>query len=443
MSKDINLDKKLEYKGYWYLPSTPNVKVAGILTYYPNDKIILELIGGFNGDIFDNNQENIIYGNTSDAKAITLIRCFKSTSWNSSAGFPIVRYKCDYLLIGKHIGGLDEKRQYSANIRIPELSYWCHPEALQTRLSFDKNSKQISQISISFHTKHENNKDIICNVQVNDNTSIILRKGIDYTGISLTPQIEQYTYIKILKRNKSSIMYLLADIRTFEYFLTFATFDIVKSSDITIFEKETDIQEDEESQYTIINLIHPFTERKSIHNDDRIHYYLFNYLSIKDFYAEMLKKWYNIPDDLYPIRSHLINSIKKQELYSSVDFLIIIQAIEGFWWRFRDESFRKEKSIPTKNKTSLKTLLNELIAEFKDIELIAIANINVAAVVDSRHYYSHFLPKCNKPKTLDGIELLKESRKIRVLLICCILSFIGIQNHQINTIFKKSNLKLL
>lgn len=93
----------------------------------------------------------------------------------------------------------------------------------------------------------------------------------------------------------------------------------------------------------------------------------------------------------------MINSIKKQELYSSVDFLIVIQAIEGFWWRFRDESYHEKKSISTKNKTSLKTLLNELIAEFKDIELIAIANINVAAVVDSRHYYSHFLPKCNKP----------------------------------------------
>lgn len=443
MSKDINLDKKLEYKGYWYLPSTPNVKVAGILTYYPNEKIILELIGSFNGDMFDNNQENIIYGNTSDAKSITLIKCFKSTSLNFSAGFPIVRYKCDYLLIGKHIGGLDEKRFYTAKIRIPELSYWCHPKALHTNFSYDNEGKHIYKTSTSFYTGCQNEKDIICDVRVTDDTSIVLKRGICYNNSCLITQFEQYTYIEILKYNKSSIVDLLADIRTFEYFLTFATFDIVKSSDITIFEKETDIQEDEESQYTIINLIHPFTERKSIQNDDRIHYYLFNYLSIKDFYAEMLKKWYNIPDDLYPIRSHLINSIKKQELYSSVDFLIVIQAIEGFWWRFRDESYHEKKSISTKNKTSLKTLLNELIAEFKDIELIAIANINVAAVVDSRHYYSHFLPKCNKPKTLDGIELLKESRKIRVLLICCILSFIGIQNYQINTIFKKSNLKLL
>lgn len=53
MSKDINLDKKLEYKGYWYLPSVPNIKVAGTLKYYPNEKIILELIGSFNDDIFN------------------------------------------------------------------------------------------------------------------------------------------------------------------------------------------------------------------------------------------------------------------------------------------------------------------------------------------------------------------------------------------------------
>lgn len=38
MSKSINLDQKLEYKGYWYLPSAPELKVAGIVTYYPKDE---------------------------------------------------------------------------------------------------------------------------------------------------------------------------------------------------------------------------------------------------------------------------------------------------------------------------------------------------------------------------------------------------------------------
>ena len=42
-----------------------------------------------------------------------------------------------------------------------------------------------------------------------------------------------------------------------------------------------------------------------------------------------------------------------------------------------------------------------------------------------KHYYSHFMNKSQKPNTLDGIELYKLTGKLRILLICCVLSFIG------------------
>ena len=74
MSKEINLDLQLEYKGYWYLPSAPEHKVAGVVTYYPNDKIILELIGAFDDDLhnlFMNKEESIILGDASDSKKIS------------------------------------------------------------------------------------------------------------------------------------------------------------------------------------------------------------------------------------------------------------------------------------------------------------------------------------------------------------------------------------
>ena len=51
MSNNINLEQKLEYKGYWYLPSSPENKVAGVITYYPGEKIVLELIGCFDNSI--------------------------------------------------------------------------------------------------------------------------------------------------------------------------------------------------------------------------------------------------------------------------------------------------------------------------------------------------------------------------------------------------------
>lgn len=46
MSK-ITLDDKIEYRGFWYLPSDPENSVAGTVTYYPNERIVLELIGSF------------------------------------------------------------------------------------------------------------------------------------------------------------------------------------------------------------------------------------------------------------------------------------------------------------------------------------------------------------------------------------------------------------
>lgn len=46
MMKDLKLTERHMFKGYWWLPDNPEKKVAGIVTYIPNEKICLELIGG-------------------------------------------------------------------------------------------------------------------------------------------------------------------------------------------------------------------------------------------------------------------------------------------------------------------------------------------------------------------------------------------------------------
>ena len=79
--ENIDLDQKLEYKGYWWLPSDPDKRVAGVLTYYPNEKIVLELLGCFGeyslAILTGNNQEDIVYGKTAENKEITLINNFR------------------------------------------------------------------------------------------------------------------------------------------------------------------------------------------------------------------------------------------------------------------------------------------------------------------------------------------------------------------------------
>lgn len=448
MKQKIDLDQKLELKGYWYLPTDPQNRVAGILTYYPNEKIMLELIGCF-GEytlaIFNKrDEEEIIYGRTEDGKDVTLINNIRALKVNFSADFPIVRYTCNFMVIGRHIKGLDEKRNYWATARMPELTLWSPPGALTTTLLFGKNKDSVDHVCLSFSTEYRSRKNIICHVNVNDNTSIKIMKGVYYNGDHLAPVVKQYSYLEVRKKEKSSIKELLTDIFVYEQFLSLATLSITKSSKITLFDRNIYQQEGKKRFYREIHIIHAFTEMKNLEQQTITKFRpLFDYAAIKDFYPEILRKWYNEPLELAPIRSHLISSLEKKQVYSSVDFLIVIQALEGFCRRFRSKKYRKEHGLPERDYSELFEIMNSLIDEFGDIDLIKKCEINIDAVVDSRNYYSHFMPMKDKPNTLDGFELYDLTTRLRILLICCVLNLFGFTNIQINEILKKSNSKVL
>ena len=259
----------------------------------------------------------------------------------------------------------------------------------------------------------------------------------------LSPKIEQYTYIEVRKKNATSIKDLLSDIFMFEQFLSFATLKIVKCSSITLYDQEQYQEGKGQKYYKAIEVIHPFFDRQDLKSQPTKAYdFLFNHATIKEIYPEILKKWYNEPMELAPIRGHLISSLEKKRVYSSVDFLIVVQAIEGFYRRFRSAKYRKEHNIEGKASSKLHPMLTELLSEFSDIDLLKRNTIDIDAVVDSRIYFSHFMPKTSNLKAIDGWELLEEARKLRILLLCCVLSLLGFDNNQINDVLNKSNSRL-
>lgn len=443
----IDLDHKVEYKGYWYLPSYPENKVAGVLTYYPNEKIELELLGCFgeySWNIFnESDHEDIIYGKTADNKEITLIDNYRSLKINFSADFPIVRYTCNYMVIGKHVKGLDEKRSYWAKARIPELSFWCQPGAIATTMSFDKNNNS-KMINMSFSAEYRSRKGDIISVKVNDKTAVKIKKAVRYNGDRFAPEVEQFSYLEIRKKEKSSIREIVSDIFMFEQFLSLATLSIVKCSKITLFDKSSYQRLGGTRLYREIHFIHAFRERNNLQSaESKMFRNLFDYSDIKDFYPAIIKKWYNEPIELAPIRDHLISSLENKHLYGSVDFLIVIQALEGFCRRFRSRKYRKEHGLPERDYSDLYAMMGSLLDEFGDIELILKCNIDKDAVVDSRNYYSHFMPKQKDSKTLDGYDLYELTMKLRILLICCVLSLYGFDNERINEILNKSDSNVL
>ena len=432
MSKTINLDEKLECKGYWWLPNNPNETVAGVLTYIPDEKILLELIGAFDSKkdfidtLLNENSEDIIHGLTSDSKELTLVNCHSVGSLNFSCPFPIMKYSCQFLIIGKHLNEFKQKCFYKAYITIPELSYWCSPCALKTTISIDKDDNDISTTTISFKSKSV----LINSVPIDDNTTIKIEGGVNYVGDYFSPNINQHTYIEILKQDNSSIEDFYANIFMFEQFLSLATLHTVNCSKILLYDK-TVFQEYNNGQ----RFYHPiqffYIQRKvNMCMEIKKHDFLFDYNLISEQYPKIIHKWYNDKEDIAPIRAHLIDSIQNTKIFSSIDFLIVVQALEGFCTRFRTEA-------------NLTKMLEAIISEFSDIDKLKDDNIKIKQVVDSRHYYSHFMNKSKKPNTLDGWKLYNLTFKLRKLLICCILKFIGFNNTQINQILNNSHSNLL
>lgn len=141
--------------------------------------------------------------------------------------------------------------------------------------------------------------------------------------------------------------------------------------------------------------------------------------------------------------SILVNSLEKKRYYSSVDFLIIVQALEGFCRRFWSKKYRKEHGLPERDYSDLYAMMGSLIGEFDDVELIKKCEIDNDAVVVSRNYYSHFMPMSKMSKVVDGIELYDLTIRLRILLVCCVLSLFGFSNERIDEILRKSDSKVL
>lgn len=427
--------ERKEIKGYWYLPHNEEATVAGILNYSPNNDIILEIFGNIDAgkDLFevilDDNHYKVIFGHSSDGKLITLFNCYSSISFNFSSKFPLVKFNCQYLIIGKHLYDINDLIFNKSEVIFRELSHWCTPKALSNKISFSS-EKQIEEIFLSFKA-NRNNVAIVNTTQIDSNTHLSLKYGISYNSseLFLKPQIEQYTYLQIEKATACSILTMLSDIYLFEQFLSLATLQSVKCSTITVYDPSLFQElENGEKIYSKIDIIYNQKDNTQNTKLNRTSY-LFCYDQIKSKFSDIIYQWYNESKKIEPIRRHLINSIKKKREYDSIDFLIVIQAIEGFCIRFR-------------NGKNLRGCIINLLTEFKVIDKINNDNINIDQVVESRHYYSHFMYASEKPNALTGIDLYDLTLKLKKLLICCLLSHIGFDNDNINSILNQSNSQL-
>ena len=419
------------YKGYWWLPSSSEDQVSGTLTIHPDGSLVLELFGGFsleNEDaIFKRKLDKIIHGRcyapNGHMKDITLFECSSSIQLNFSSNFPITRYTCRYALIGIHVKSLNDPSFFDAHINFDELTYWCPPKNITT--SFNDSS-----ITTILDTNKE--KETIATLALKDGIILNLNQGGSYRTEYPKIFIEQSTYLEV-KKEGLSCQDILSTARKFGQFLSLAMLFPVEHGIITLHSRDcSQTMNNGDIHYHPIEFVTFLYKggENSLPGSKRPDM-LFEFKDISDRFEVMYNRFYS-DSSIAQIWSNLIDSLEKKRVFTSNDFLVVAQALDGFGMRFRKE----QKILPE---------LQALKDEFSSIQRLNLTDDDLIVAAGSRNYYSHILKLEKKEikKALDGFKLLELTRKLRVLLLCCVMSFLGMETDRIYELLNKCNNSLL
>ena len=419
------------YKGYWWLPSEPEEQIAGVLAIDSRGNVKLELYGCFGPAddyvIFDRKDDPAIFGRcyTPDSKMtdVSLIGCSSALTLNFSENtFPLTRYTCQYALIGIHCQKMEDAMFFKAHVDFKELAFWCPPKNVTFTMRDDS-------ISVSIETKVDE-KAPLASVNLDGGVKIQLKEGATYKPDYPKLYIDQSTYVEILKDDMNAML-ALSTSRMFERYLSVATLAPVEHGKIMLYSKQKS-QELEGGKviYHPIELV-TYLYLDNVQDSYKQRDFLFQYADVAQDLGQMLGKLYT-DKSIAQIWSNLVDSLEKKRVFTSNDFLVVIQAIDGFAIRYRKE----QKLLPE---------LQTLREEFKDIKKLKLTDKDLEAANGSRNYYSHILKleKKEDKHALEGWELFDLTKKLRVLLICCVLNFMGMDNDKINQLLNKCDNSLL
>ncbi len=130
------MNEKFEYRGYWWLPDSPEERAPGILTFDPDEGATLELLGSLKGlkGVVDTLEPEIILGLSSDGKSITLKECGKTLgSLAFGSGFSTSAFYVNTVLVGEHFGRAEDVGFERLVVNYLHLEAWADASGFEVK----------------------------------------------------------------------------------------------------------------------------------------------------------------------------------------------------------------------------------------------------------------------------------------------------------------------
>ena len=386
------------FHGEWWVPakkvqktdgfttySMSGKKFTGTLTYNGDSESILELYhipSDFPSTICLENE--VMWGKDANGTIYTLFCVSKKE--NNKWDFTNTQFFVEFILIGVHVSSRTEICFESCIVQYPYLRNW----------------------AFYYNAPHNH---ILVDVSMEDGVKWSLRNRVEKQESQYDLTISRKTELLIESLKGLSIDESLEYIREFSQFLSVALYCEQEPSAVYFVEKKTK---------RILTLL--FEQDASVNPKETK---LIGFNELYGGVSSMLQTWHKNFESLSPISGYLITSLKKNRYFGAPDFLIIAQALDGYFKRFvgkniNERIHRYEKQIEM------------LLDQFKDIDVIKKCHIDPVVLKDSRHKYSHLFPDDEPSQAVAGEDLYWLTEKSKILLTCCILDMLGFSTEEIN-----------
>lgn len=440
-----------EFRGYWWLPESPDNKVGGIAVFNPSEGISLELLSSLNAEFGQLSRENRIYGITTEGKDVTLEDCVQnnsSMSISDGTGLTTSEYKALRAYIGSHIS--DEHRFDAGRIHYPILSNWVGISGVD-----DIQDDGQGSIEVSYDRPDAISAEISdAELSLNFSPKLSLQR---VGGVS----IDEKVYFRIQpKSGQLSFDELVGHGRTLQDFLTLASGKETQISDLIGI-----VDDEEEPGENKIEIL--FTTVGEVQGSGQLHSGRANFMlsDIREKFSEVMRSWFRGYEELKPVFNLYFSVQYSSEMYVQNRLLTLSRAVETYHRSRMDgqylsedefeefyqdlcdevpdeysESFRSHLMNGTfkyANEYSLRKRLSELTNRYIHIlERLPLEIENsINLIVNTRNYFTHYDEDISPRASASGLRDL--NLKLMAMLETALLSEIDIPESQIRSRLQK------
>lgn len=409
------MDKVIEtWNGEWWLPNNiaPNVpNSVGRLIYYEdrNPELEITVMSTANAFLWPDKKYSVIYGTDAQGNDFSLFNADLRPQKDSSKYV----FGIDYILIGAQIPTLNDTLFFTkAIVKFPHLRDFFFIQRLSktednnaTVFRIDNNPKRTEYKVI---IDERNTWSFISNIETTTNAE----HNADI-------HIEQNTSLLIEHNDIQSVDYFLHQIYEFSQFLSIALLSNQQPSEIVLATEGS----------TQAKLLYKPKASAEWHLR-----FIGDFLPVKRL-DNLLEKWHASYNDIAPISNYLIKSVDYQNEFDAPDFLIVAQALDGYWKRF----FNKQRTPQERDIRKYEDEIKHLLYYFREVCIVQNLGLDANIAAQTRNKYSHMCPngeKGTEQAVSDPKQLRLLTLRMKILLLCCVLDYMGMTIQEIDTSFK-------